>query len=117
VSASLRTDGYSAFAAGRKWGTFYGGAVGYSISEEAFWKNSSLGNVFNFLKLRASYGLVGNNNGINDFGCPVALQLGSLRAGLYVLLRPGGQRRPELGDQQEDGRGPQLRLLQRPHPG
>jgi TonB-linked SusC/RagA family outer membrane protein len=78
LSFNFRRDGYSAFAPGRKYGNFYGGAVAYTLSEEEFWKGSELGNVLSFFKLRASYGVVGNNQGIDDFA--------SLRlygAGLY----------------------------------
>jgi len=62
---NVRRDGFSAFA--DKWGNFYGAALGYSISEESFWQNSSLSNVLNFFKLKGSYGLVGNNQGVDDF--------------------------------------------------
>lgn len=75
---NFRRDGYSAFAVGNKWGNFYGGSLGYSISEENYWKNSSLSNKINYLKLRTSYGLVGNNQGINDFA-----SLQTYAGGLY----------------------------------
>ncbi|CCH55285.1 TonB-dependent receptor [Fibrisoma limi BUZ 3] len=74
---NLRRDGYSAYAPGRKWGTFPGGSLGWRISEEGFWKNSGLGTVLNEFKLRASVGQVGNT-GIGDFS---ALSLFS--SGLY----------------------------------
>jgi TonB-dependent starch-binding outer membrane protein SusC len=73
---NVRRDGYSAWA--EKWGTFYGGSLGYTISEEEFWKNSSALNNISFLKVKASYGEVGNSNGISDFA---SLQLYS--SGLY----------------------------------
>ncbi len=77
ASINVRRDGYSAWA--NKWGNFYGAAVGYAISEEDFWKNTSfLGNNINFFKLKASYGEVGNSSGVNDFA---SLQLYS--SGLY----------------------------------
>ncbi|MBL0743363.1 SusC/RagA family TonB-linked outer membrane protein [Chryseolinea lacunae] len=64
---NFRRDGFSAFAAGKKYGNFYGGSVGYNVSEESFWKDASFSSVFNFFKLKGSYGSVGNNQGINDF--------------------------------------------------
>lgn len=73
---NFRRDGFSAFAPGKKYGNFYGGSLGYTISEENFWKNT-FGNTINYFKLRASYGLVGNNS-VNDFA---ALSLFS--SGLY----------------------------------
>jgi TonB-dependent starch-binding outer membrane protein SusC len=66
LAFNLRQDEYSAFAPGNKKGIFWGGSAGYTISEEAFWQNS-LGNVFNYFKIRGSYGEVGNNQGIGDF--------------------------------------------------
>jgi TonB-dependent starch-binding outer membrane protein SusC len=79
VSINLRRDGYSAWA--NKYGNFYGAAVGYSISEEDFWKNSSTLSSFNFLKLKASYGEVGNSQGIGDFA-----SLQTYSSGLYGAL-------------------------------
>ncbi len=58
-SSSLRTDGSSKFADGHKWGTFPAASIGWRASEEKFLKGLDwLSN----LKLRASYGLTGNNN-------------------------------------------------------
>lgn len=59
ASASLRSDGSSKFAEGRKWGIFPSASVGWRISEEEFLKNS---NTVSNLKVRASYGVTGNNN-------------------------------------------------------
>ena len=67
VSVNVRQDEYSAYAEGEKKGTFWGASAGWSISEEAFWRRGSLGETINFLKLRGSYGTVGNSIGINDF--------------------------------------------------
>ena len=57
-SASVRTDGSSKFADGQKWGTFPAGSIGWRASEERFLKNIDW---ISNLKLRASYGLTGNN--------------------------------------------------------
>ncbi|WP_317172640.1 SusC/RagA family TonB-linked outer membrane protein [Hymenobacter polaris] len=76
LSFNARRDGYSAFA--DKWGNFYGGSLGYIISEEGFYKNAGIANVLNFLKVQGSYGSVGNNQGVNDFA---SLQL--YGSGLY----------------------------------
>lgn len=66
-SVNARRDGYSAFSPDNKWGNFWGVSGGWVASEEKFFKNSGLSNIFSNLKLRASYGIVGNNQGINDF--------------------------------------------------
>lgn len=75
ASFNFRRDGFSAFATGREYGNFYGASLGYTISEEDFWKNNL--ESINYFKLRASYGLVGNN-AVNDFA---ALSL--FGSGLY----------------------------------
>lgn len=64
---NLRQDEYSAFAKGKKAGIFWGGSLGFTVSEMDFWKNNDLLKKINYLKLRGSYGTVGNNQGINDF--------------------------------------------------
>lgn len=57
-SATMRRDGSSRFGARNKWGTFPSASVGWYISEEHFMKSQQ---VVSDLKLRASYGLAGNN--------------------------------------------------------
>jgi TonB-linked SusC/RagA family outer membrane protein len=58
-TATVRRDGSSRFGSDNKWGTFPSASVGWYISEEDFFKNQR---IFGDLKLRASYGLAGNNN-------------------------------------------------------
>lgn len=59
LSASVRRDGSSRFGANNKWGNFPAVSAGWVVSEESFLKNLQ---TVSFLKLRGSYGLVGNNN-------------------------------------------------------
>ena len=54
LEANLRYDGSSRFADGHRWGLFPSVSAGWRVSEEDFWKNSGLSNVFDNLKLRAS---------------------------------------------------------------
>ena len=65
-SVNLRRDGLSALATGNKWGNFGGGSVGWNLSEEPFYKNLSFSQILNDLKIRASYGVVGNSS-LNDY--------------------------------------------------
>ncbi len=65
-SFNFRRDGLSALAMGHKWGNFGGGSAGWNISEEKFYKNSSLSEVLSDLKIRGSYGVVGNSS-ISDY--------------------------------------------------
>ena len=64
-SINARRDGYSAFA--DKYGNFGGASVGWIVSEENFWKNSKISDVVSTLKIRGSYGEVGNFQGIGDY--------------------------------------------------
>ena len=73
---NYRRDGYSAFAPGRKFGDFYGGSLGYTLSEENFWKEA-FGGTINHFKVRGSYGIVGNS-AVNDFA-----SLSLFGSGLY----------------------------------
>ncbi|MBC7410172.1 MAG: TonB-dependent receptor [Arcicella sp.] len=56
---AVRTDGSSKFGSENRWGTFPSASIGWRISEEGFFPK---GNVVSDLKLRASFGLAGNNN-------------------------------------------------------
>ncbi|MBN7809765.1 TonB-dependent receptor [Algoriphagus sp. H41] len=58
-SASARTDGSSLFGPENKWGWFPSVSAGWVMSEEEFMKGSR---VVDMLKLRASYGVTGNND-------------------------------------------------------
>ena len=61
LEANFRYDGSSRFSPDNRWGFFPSASVGWRISEEAFAKNSFL-SVFDNLKLRASYGKLGNSS-------------------------------------------------------
>jgi TonB-linked SusC/RagA family outer membrane protein len=61
VELSGRYDGSWKFAPGHRWGFFPSASVGWRISEENFWQNSKVSSFFNNLKIRASYGLVGDD--------------------------------------------------------
>lgn len=56
-TASIRTDGSSAFAENNKWATFLSGAFAWRAIEESFIKDL---NIFSNLKFRLSYGETGN---------------------------------------------------------
>ncbi|MGH2645491.1 MAG: SusC/RagA family protein, partial [Chitinophagaceae bacterium] len=64
VMGSLRTDGSSRFAPDVRWGVFPAASVGWRINKEDFLKDSK---VVSDLKLRASYGVTGNQDGIGDY--------------------------------------------------
>ena len=59
VTASFREDGASQLSPGHKWAFFPSGAIAWRISEEPFLKDVEW---ISNLKLRASYGALGNSN-------------------------------------------------------
>lgn len=61
VELSGRYDGAWKFPKENRWGFFPSASLGWRISEENFWKESKISNIFNYLKLRGSYGIVGND--------------------------------------------------------
>ncbi|WP_373512499.1 SusC/RagA family TonB-linked outer membrane protein [Persicitalea sp.] len=63
VGASVRRDGSSKFAPGKKWGTFPAVSAGWRISEESFMKSVS---AVSELKIRGSIGQTGYNS-IGDY--------------------------------------------------
>ena len=69
VTATVRWDGSSKFADGNRWGCFPSVAVGWNLADEAFLQKWWLNN----LKLRASYGVTGNNRGIGNYATIVGV--------------------------------------------
>ncbi|MEZ0611392.1 SusC/RagA family TonB-linked outer membrane protein [Fibrella sp. WM1] len=81
LDASLRADASSRFGVSRRWGYFPSVGLGWRLSEESFVRDL---NTFDELKLRASWGLTGNQAGISDFA-----SLGLWQGGANYLDLPG----------------------------
>lgn len=64
LTVNVRRDASSRFGKSNQWGTFPSLALGWRISQESFMDDIKS---VSDLKLRASYGVTGNQNGINDF--------------------------------------------------
>lgn len=77
-SANARRDGASQLGVNNKWGTFWGISAAWEISEEKFFQNAGLDKIFTSLKLRGSYGKVGNIDGLGQFA-----SLSTFGSGLY----------------------------------
>jgi len=60
VSLNYRRDGYSALSEKNRWGNFGGVSAAWRVSEEGFFK--PLRNVVDDLKIKGSYGVVGNTD-------------------------------------------------------
>ena len=76
LTASIRADGSSKFGKENKWGYFPSLALGWTLSEESFIQKL---NIFDNFKLRASYGVTGNNQ------IPAYSAIGLLKPGNYVF--------------------------------
>ena len=59
VNASVRADGSSLFGANNRWGVFWSASASWNIHNESWMRGTS--SWLNMLKLRASYGVNGNN--------------------------------------------------------
>ena len=64
LTATVRRDGSSKFTKDNRWGTFPSVAAAWRISEEDFMQKI---NWLSNLKLRLSYGVTGNNDGIDNY--------------------------------------------------
>lgn len=66
AEASLRRDGSSKFKYdSTRWGTFWSVGGGWRISQETFMENTK--SWLDNLKVRSSYGVIGNQNGIGNY--------------------------------------------------
>lgn len=64
ATATVRRDGSSKFGSNNKWGTFPSASVAWGISQEAFMRDVKW---VNDLKLRAGYGITGNQDGLDPY--------------------------------------------------
>lgn len=66
VEANFGYNGSERFDRNHRWGFFPSGGLGWIVSKESFWESSQLANVIQLFKLKASYGIVGNDEISND---------------------------------------------------
>lgn len=64
LTATVRRDASSRFSKDTRWGTFPSVALGWTLTEEPWFKNQK---VLSNLKLRASYGVTGQQEGIGNY--------------------------------------------------
>ena len=62
LTASYRRDGSSAFGEYKKWGNYYAAGLAWNVTNEPFFPASAKENVLNNLKLKASWGVNGNQS-------------------------------------------------------
>ena len=74
LQANIRSDGSSRFAKGNRWATFPSFSAGWVISEEPWFKKNG---TVNYLKMRASYGKLGNERIGSEFPYQALLSFGT----------------------------------------
>lgn len=92
LEATFRADGSSKFANGHQWGYFPSIGGAWDIKEENFLRNVE---AVSTLKLRASYGITGNQGGIGDFAAQ-----GLWTSGFGYADTTGGAQLPGTGPYQ-----------------
>jgi iron complex outermembrane receptor protein len=94
LNASLRYDGSSRFSPEARWGLFPAVSAAWIISDESFFKNNV--KHVNMLKLRAGYGVTGQQDGIGDYAYISNYFVGSQTAqyifgpDTLLVFRPSG---------------------------
>ena len=81
LTATIRADGTSKFAAGNHWGYFPSVGVGWNIAKEAFMADQK---IFDNLKIRGSYGQVGND----QIGSNTYLNIATINAPYFFGQTP-----------------------------
>lgn len=77
LTATVRRDGTSRIAKKNRWGTFPSFSAAWRISEESFYKKN---NIVGDIKLRAGYGVTGNQNDLDEYA-----HITRLKTGQYVF--------------------------------
>lgn len=67
IEAQIRRDASSYFAPGHQWGWFPSVSAGWRISQEPWFKSIAALDFINQLKVRASYGIMGDDRGPSDY--------------------------------------------------
>jgi TonB-linked SusC/RagA family outer membrane protein len=80
VNASFRRDGSSAFRGDGRWQNFGAVGVGWVVSEEAFFKNQTF---LDYLKVKASWGVLGNQNIDDRYRYPAYPTLTAANSGVF----------------------------------
>ncbi|MEG0468057.1 MAG: SusC/RagA family TonB-linked outer membrane protein [Mucinivorans sp.] len=71
IEGTIRHDGNDQFPADKRWGTFFSASLAWNISSEKFFEVVREKNIFNFLKLRGSYGQTGLLGPLDGNGNPI----------------------------------------------
>lgn len=84
--ANIRHDGSSKFNTGNKWGTFPSASVAWNISEESFMDGLKTSTQLSRMKLRGSFGIVGNDRPIGAYSYVPVLSASNYSDGTAGLV-------------------------------
>lgn len=84
--ANIRRDGSSKLRKGNKWGTFPSASVAWNITEESFMDGIKERASLSRMKLRGSFGFVGNDGPVNPYSYVAALSASNYNTGSAGLV-------------------------------
>ncbi|CAM1352560.1 SusC/RagA family TonB-linked outer membrane protein [Tenacibaculum insulae] len=84
LTGTIRRDGSSRFAK-HKWGTFWSAGASWIMSKENFMSNVSF---VNYLKVKASYGITGDQAGAGFYSGQNGYDIDNLDGNISLLVRP-----------------------------
>jgi TonB-linked SusC/RagA family outer membrane protein len=90
AEVSFRRDGFSGLSKDNKYGNFGGASLMWNISNEGFFKESSLGNIFSDLRLKTSTGKVGNISGVSNFASLFLYGAGTYNGNASLFFNQAG---------------------------
>lgn len=105
IQGNFRADAFdsSKLSKDNRWGYFPSVSAGWTVSNESFFKDNLDSSVFNFLKLRASWGRNGNVSVLNNYPYASTISVGSswyqydvTTPGTAYGSAPGGLANPNL---------------------
>ncbi|RYY06764.1 MAG: SusC/RagA family TonB-linked outer membrane protein, partial [Sphingobacteriaceae bacterium] len=94
LTVSYRRDALSRLAAGHQWAGLPGASIGWRVSDEGFFKNTTALNFISDFKLRAGYAKVGNTNLNSNY--PFANTFAPVQYGAQSGLGYSNQGNPDL---------------------
>ncbi len=83
LSGTIRRDGSSRFAT-EKWGTFWSAGASWIISNEGFFNTNGF---INYLKLKASYGIQGDERGVGFYSGQNGYDIDNLDGNISLIVR------------------------------
>lgn len=90
LTANIRRDGASQLGVNSKYGTFWGVSASWDVLTEQFAQNFKLDQMFSSLRIRGSYGKVGNIGGLSNFASLSTYSSGLYGGGATVAFNQAG---------------------------